>query len=81
MNNLAAQPVIQCPARASAIRDGQSGTRAGFSPNTSAYLVSTIPPVLCLHLHLLVALTQGKGDENRELSNRLGSFGTRAAFD
>jgi len=46
MNNLAAQPVIQCPARASAIRDGQSGTRAGFSPNTSAYLVSTIPPVL-----------------------------------
>lgn len=35
MSNLAAQAVIQCQARASAIRNGQSGTRAGFSPNTS----------------------------------------------
>ena len=45
MNNLAAQAVIQCQARASAIRDGQGGTRAGFSPNTSVYLVRIIPPM------------------------------------
>lgn len=32
-------------ATASAIRDGQSDTRAGFSPNTSVYLVSIISPI------------------------------------
>jgi len=67
MNNLAAQAVIQCQARAYAIRDGQSGTRAGFSPNTSVYH-STNAVFSCTH-HRRCIILPTDGVVNDTLNN------------
>jgi hypothetical protein len=39
---------------------GQSGTGKGFSQSTSGFPVSTIPPMLHIHLHLLYMLRYEK---------------------
>jgi hypothetical protein len=57
---------------------GQSDTGTGFSPSTSVFLVSIIPPMFHTHLHLHVALsrmTKVQSLGNLQKSNALSEVG------
>jgi hypothetical protein len=53
---LIAEARVGSPSSSCEICGGQSGIVTGFSPSTSVFPVSTIPPKLHSHLHLLVAV-------------------------